>query len=127
MSQRGGRKADELLLLALACGATVEAAAQKAGISRATAHRRLQDPEFLARLQQVSSDMVKRTMRTLTAAGSEAIKTLLALLQATTPYATRLGSARAILELGIKTRELGDMEERLQALEERLPREGPRT
>jgi hypothetical protein len=109
-----------MLLLALACGATVEAAAQKAGVSRATAHRRLQDAEFRARLQEFCSDMVKRASRTLTAASGEGIKTLLALQQPSTPYATRLGAARAILEIGIKMREVADMDERLTALEQQM-------
>jgi hypothetical protein len=58
MPQRGRRKADQLLLMALACGATVEAAAHKAGVSQATVYRRLNDLDFQKRLQQVLSDMV---------------------------------------------------------------------
>ena len=34
MPQRGRRNADSVLIMALACGATNEAAAQKAGVSR---------------------------------------------------------------------------------------------
>jgi len=41
MPQRGRKNADQLLLMALACGATVEAAARSAGISQATVYRRL--------------------------------------------------------------------------------------
>jgi hypothetical protein len=108
------------LLLALACGATLEAAAQKAGVSKTTVKRRLQDPEFRARLQEASADMVKRAARTLTAAATEAIKTLLALQQPSTPSPTRLGAARAILEIGVKLREVADMEERLTALEHQM-------
>ena len=120
MPQRGRRNADEVLLVALACGATIEVAAQKAGLSRATAHRRLNDAEFSARLQQFCSDMVKRASRALTAASGESIKTLLALQQASIPHAVRLGAARSILEIGIKMRESADMEERLAALEQQL-------
>jgi hypothetical protein len=117
MPQRGRRNTDEMLLMALACGATVEAAAQKAGLGRTTVFRRLQDPEFQTRLQQIRSDMLKRATATLTAASTEAIKTLLALQQATIPHAVRLGAARSILEIGIKMREVADMEERIVALE----------
>lgn len=119
---RGSRgQADQVLLVALACGATIEAAAQKAGISQATVYRRLRDPEFKKRIQQAQSDMVKRTSGTLTAAGMEAIKTLLGLLQSsTTPASVRLGAARAVLELGGKLRDNVEYEERLVALEERL-------
>jgi hypothetical protein len=54
----------------------------------------------------------------LTAAALEAVKTLLVLQQASVPAAVRLGSARAILELGAKLREVADLEARLAALEQ---------
>jgi hypothetical protein len=111
---------DEQLLLALACGATVEGAAQKVGVSRATVQRRLRNPEFRARLQEFRTDMVKRAASTLTAAATEAIKTLLSLLQTSVPHAIRLGAARSVLEFGMKVREAADWEERLSALEQRM-------
>src|SRR5262249_23081555 len=120
MPQRDRRNADEVLLMALACGATLDAAAQKAGVSKPTVRRRLQEPEFRQRLQEVRSDMVQRAAGTLTAASTEAIRTLLALQQPSVPYTTRLGAARATLEIGIKLREVADMEERLAALEARV-------
>jgi hypothetical protein len=64
--------------------------------------------------------MVQRTVGTLTAAGSESVRTLLELVKPAAPYAVRLGAARAMLELGNKLREAVDLEERLAALEERL-------
>ena len=82
--------------------------------------RRLQEPEFQARLRQIRSDMVGRASGTLTAASTEAIKTLLALQQPTTPHSTRLGAAGSILEIGIKMREIADLEERLVALEQQM-------
>jgi hypothetical protein len=121
MPKSGRRQADQVLLVALACGATIEAASQKAGLSQATVYRRLQDPEFRKRIQQAQSDMVKRASGALTAAGMEAIKTLLSLLQSSsTPAAARLGAARAVLELGNKLRDNVDFEERLRALEKHL-------
>ena len=120
MPQRGKRSADEALLTALACGASVEAAAQKAGVSESTAYRRLKEPEFQQRLREVRADMVQRTGGMLTAAAGEAVKTLLALQKDSVPPATRLGAARAVLELGLKVRETAELEQRLAALEEQL-------
>jgi hypothetical protein len=120
MPQRGRRNVDDILLGALACGATHEGAAQKAGVSKRTVERRMKDPEFLARLQEHCSGMLRRSARTLTAAATEAIKTLLALLSSTIPHATRLGAARTILELGPKLRETAEFEERLTALEQQM-------
>ena len=119
MPKHGRRNVDQLLLMALACGATYEAAGAKAGVSKATVYRRLQDPEFQRQLQETQAEMVRRTSGTLTAAGTEAIKTLLALLQPSTPAAVRLGAARTVLELGIKIRELAELEKRVAALEQR--------
>jgi hypothetical protein len=116
----GGRQnADDALILALACGATVESAAQKAGISPRTAHRRLANPQFRSQLNNVRGDMVQRAASLLTAAAMEAIKTLVSLQEKSTPPAVRLGAARAILELGTKLREASEWEARLAALEQR--------
>jgi hypothetical protein len=120
MPQRGRRNADQVLILALACGATVEAAAHQAGVSPATVYRRLQDPEFRKRLQQLRADMVQRTAGALTAAGAESVRTLLALQKETAPPAVRLGAARAVLELGTKMRETAELAERIAALEAQL-------
>ncbi len=120
MAQKGKQNADEQLLLALACGATVQGAAQKAGLSERTAYRRLADPGFKRRLQELRADMVQRTAGMLTAAAGEAVKTLLTLQKETTPAAVRLGAARAILEIGLKVRDAAELEERIAALEQRM-------
>ncbi len=120
MSQKGRRAADDGLLMALACGATVEAAAAKAGVSASTAYRRLNEPAFRRRLREVRADMVQRTAGMLTAAAGESVKALLALQKEAVPAAVRLGAARAVLEIGMRLREVCDLEQRLAALEERL-------
>ena len=120
MAQGGRKSADERLLVALACGATVEAAARAAGVSESTAYRRLRDPAFCQRLQAARGDMVQRTSGMLTAAAGEAVKTLLALQKEAVPAPVRLGAARAILELGMKLRQVAELEQRLADLEEQL-------
>jgi hypothetical protein len=124
MPSRGRRNVDEPLLMALACGATVEAAAAKAGVSPATAYRRLGEPAFLQRLRDLRADMVQRTGGMLTAAAGEAVKTLLALQKENISPATRLGAARAVLELGMRVRETAELEQRIAALEALLRRAG---
>ena len=64
--------------------------------------------------------MVKRTSSMLTAAGLESVKTLLDLQKPAIGAATRLGSARAVLELGPKFRGVVDFEHRLNALEQQM-------
>jgi hypothetical protein len=119
MPQRGRRRADDTLLMALACGATKEAAARKADVGVATVYRRLNDPDFMHRLQKIRADMVERASGSLTAAWMEAIKTLLVLLQPSNSGSVRLGAARAILEFGAKLRESVELEQRIAALEQK--------
>src|SRR5579885_2440084 len=116
------KKNEDALLLALACGATVEAAARQCALSERTIYRRLREPDFRARLQAVRSDMVQRTSGMLTAAAGEAVRTLLALQKESAPAAVRLGAARAVLELGIKVREVAELEARMDELEAMVKR-----
>ena len=114
------KKAEDALLLALACGATVEAAGRQCGLSERTIYRRLREPDFRQRLQDLRADMVQRTAGTLTAAATEAVRTLLDLQKPAAPPPVRLGAAKAILEIGMKVREVAELEQRLQALEEQV-------
>lgn len=110
----------ETFLAALVCGASVDAAAKKAGLPRRTAYRRMKDPRFVQRFQEARSEIAKRTTALLSAGSLEATKALIELISPTSPPATRLGAARAIIELGAKLREAGEIEERLVGLETRL-------
>ena len=123
MPHQGRKNADERLLQALACGATVEQAAQAAGISARTAHRRLKDPVFQQRLAAARDDIVQRTANMLTGGAMEAIKTLLALQHTDMPPAVRLGAARTVLELGLKLRESSDLTKRIAELEAQMKNE----
>ena len=120
MPQQGKRQADLQLLTALACGATVEQAAAKTKLSESTVYRRLKDPAFLQRLQALKAEMVQRAAAMLTAAAMESVKTLLELQKSTNTGAVRLGAARSVLEMGVKLREVADLERRIVALEEQL-------
>ena len=113
--------ADRALLQALACGATVEHAARKAGMSERTAYRRLDDPAFRAQLDQLRADMVERTAGLLTGAGMGSVKTLVDLQNdVAVPPGVRRRSARDVLEMGLKFREIAELEQRLAAIEQRL-------
>jgi hypothetical protein len=120
MAGHGRHGADEALLLALACGATVEAAAAKAGVGVRTAYRRRADPAFRRRLQDLRGDMVQRASGALTAAALEAVRTLAELQRAPHPPAVRVAAARAVLEQSRQQREAAELKVRLAALEERL-------
>jgi hypothetical protein len=114
----------ETLVLALACGATVEAAARQANVSDRTVYRRLKSPKFRAQVREARSEMVKRAAGMLTAAAGESVRTLLSLQKESVAPAVRLGAARAVLELGIKVREMVELEARIGALEEQAGLDG---
>lgn len=120
MAHHGRQSADEQLRLALACGATIETAANRAGVSVRTAYRRLRNPEFRRQVRELRAEIVQRTSSALSAASSEAVKTLIALQQAAQPAGVRLGAAKAILEIGIRLREITELEERISELESRV-------
>ncbi len=110
-------KTDDLLVTTLACGGTVENAAQRANISERSVYRRLEDPEFKQLLKDFRSEVTKRTAGVLCAASIEAVKTLIGLMERNCSPATRLGAARTVLEFNLRLREVIDVEERLAELE----------
>ena len=89
MARPKRKKNEDQLLLALACGVTVESAARQCALSERTVYNRLGDDEFKKRLTQVRAGMVDRSAGMLTAAAGEAVRTLLALQKDPTPAAVR--------------------------------------
>ena len=109
---------DALLLIALASGVAVAEAASKANMSERTAFRRLQDPDFQRRLSQLRGQMQTQAMGMLARIASDAAATLEDLMGQDRPPTVRLGAARAILDLGGRLREQGEVEARLTAIEQ---------
>ena len=124
MSGGARRNADPGLIAALAAGGTVEAAAKHAGVSTATAHRRLADPDFRRRVAEAQNEAVARAVARLAATSTLAADTLRALLTAESEQ-VRLGAARAVLDLGARLREQLDLAERIAAIEAELGRNNP--
>jgi Homeodomain-like domain len=92
------KKAEDALLLALACGATVEQTARQCRLSPRTVYRRLAEADFRRRLRKLRGDMVQQTAGTLTAAASEAVRTLLELMKPSSPHAVWLPRVPADFE-----------------------------
>ena len=113
------RKSEDALLTALACGLSVEQAARQTGVSTRTIQRRLTEANFSFRLDELRHEMLARSCAMLTAAGVESVRTLVELLKPQQAANTRLQAARAILDLGVKLRQLVDVEEQVHELERR--------
>jgi AcrR family transcriptional regulator len=107
-------------MAALAGGATVADASERAGVAERTVYRRLKDEAFLRQVAETRSGMVKAAVGQLVQASTDAVATLRGLLKAQSET-VQLGAARSILELGAKLRESSELEERLAALEAAVP------
>jgi hypothetical protein len=125
MAIHGPKNTDELLIQALACGAQVEQAAAKAGVSPRTVYRRMKDPGFKQRIRDLQAETMERTGSMLLAASLQSVKTLLALQDASNPPGVRLGAARAVLDISIRYREYTEFQERLIAVEQQLSKRDP--
>jgi hypothetical protein len=112
----GRKNVDEALVLALAAGGSVPAAARHAGCSARTAYRRLAEDGFKARVEAARADLVQRAVGKLSALGGLAADTLQALLSAEAET-VRLGAARAVLENMFKGVEIDNVLTRLARLE----------
>lgn len=118
MSQRRRLAAEDRLLNALACGATVEHAARQAGLSERTVYRRLADPAFGAQVAQKRAELLLRTYGLLGAASLGSVKTLVDLQHdASVPATVKRAAARDVLAMVLRYAECTDMEQRLTAVE----------
>jgi hypothetical protein len=116
------KRAEELLLAALAAGSPIEQAAQAAGLSARTAYRRLADPAFCGRLAGVRDELVAEALGELVGCAGEAVTTLRRLLHAENEH-VQLGAARTLLDQLLRLREALELAERVAALERRLARQ----
>src|SRR5436309_2384773 len=115
MAKPDKKEADQELLRALACGATVEHAARKAGMSERSAYRRLANPEFRKQVSLARAEMVERTAGMLTVGGLGAVKTLRA-----ESWADPLQKARAlayVAGMALKAIDTGKLAARIEILE----------
>jgi len=119
MTAGGSRRGDTALILALAEGCTVDAAAQKADISPATVYRRKREPAFRAAVNEARRELWVDAIGRIAAAATDAADTLRALLHSPLDQ-VRVAAARSILEHAAKGIDRVELEERLKLVEERL-------
>jgi hypothetical protein len=109
----------EQLIAALLSEATYEKAARAARLSKATVLRRLRDPEFRSAYRAARRDLLDATLGRLQRASTEAVQTLQSALRCGVP-SVRVTAARSILDYALRVGELMDLEERIEALEQRV-------
>lgn len=117
------RKGEAPLIVELARGQTVEAAARSAGVSASTAHRRLREPVFRAQVDGARREFFGRSLGVLAETTVEAATCLHDLLHSPLDMA-RLGAAKAVFDLTQKGIDWLELEARLTALEDRAGAQG---
>jgi hypothetical protein len=116
----GGKKASKLHLFvtALLSHASVEDAARAAGISPSTAWRWMRDEAVLARLREARRDAMNAAMARLQEAAVGAVDCLCQVQRDGESESARVSAARTILEQALRAVELGDIQQRLDKLEQ---------
>ena len=108
-------------ILLLIEGKTPEEVSRVLGIHSRTLYRWLEkDIEFKKAFQEAKISIFNEALENLKSLSREAVNTLRDLLTSRHKDTARLGSAKTILELALKQKELEDIEKRIEALEERL-------
>ncbi len=115
----GNDAQDELIVAALASGATYAEAAELAHISARTVRRRMADEEFARRVSAARAERVAAVTGRLTEVAFEAVETLRQGLTAARSV-DQIRAAHEILVLGLRYRSDHELEGRLSAVEQQL-------
>jgi hypothetical protein len=107
---------DMQLVLALAAGASVAAAARKMDCSARTVFRRLEDDGFRRQVAKARGRIVSRATSMLAQTSIRAVATLRKLLENENPAVQRM-AARSVLDSLVRMNGQGDMEDRVAELE----------
>ncbi len=102
---------------ALLTGCTVTEAAGRAGVSRKTLQRWMQEEGFRAALDGATAEALQELSRLLLTLTRDAAQAMRDALAGEQPIAVRLRAADALIGRLLTVRELVDLEERVAALE----------
>ncbi len=114
-------KQERALVALLDCG-EVATASERAGVSRITLWRFLQQPVFQSRYRAARRQLVETAIAQLQSDCTTAARVLREVAEdREAPASSRVAAARTILEQSIGAIELMDLQERVEMLEKMLP------
>ena len=117
VNERRQEKALEALLVE----PDLRKAAKLAGVGESTLYRWLKEPAFSDRYKELRKQAFDTVLHRLQASASEAVETLRSISAGEeAPASSRVSAAKTILEMAIKAKEQGTVDQRLQALEEKM-------
>ncbi len=106
------------MIEALMTTPTQKMAAEKLGCTPVTVSNRVKDPEFRKKYDEARAGLIKSTRDMLQRSTCNAVSTMVHIMQdKRAPTQTRLNAAEAILKHGARYTEIGDVMERIKALE----------
>jgi hypothetical protein len=120
VAQKGKEREREKAINALLSSNTLEGAAKKAGISKRTLLRWMEEPEFRAVYRKAKGDVLRTATAILTRDSGKAALTLTKIFtgKPTENQSSRVSAAKATLRLALDSFVLEDLEERVRRLEE---------
>ena len=98
VTANGRGNADAVLISQLAVGHTYADAADTAGVSERTARRRMNEPTFRSHVEAAQADMLSCALGRAAVAASEAVETLLRLMQSAESESVQVRAASTLLE-----------------------------
>ncbi|HUW19240.1 MAG TPA: phBC6A51 family helix-turn-helix protein [Sedimentisphaerales bacterium] len=104
--------------------ATYTEACKKAGLNRTTLYEWLKIPEFKVELDRQRDEVTSEAFGVLSQSLTKAVETLVGLLDHKDDRLKRL-TAKDIIEHFLKYKELRELEERIEAIEQTLERQRP--
>jgi transposase len=113
------RDVGDVLAAKLAFGQSLRAAAAELGISEVTAQRRLRDPRFRERVQEIRRRAVDDAIGQMVSAMTLAVSKLRHLVESGEKESIQLRAAMGLLDLALRAAALADLQERVEQLEQR--------
>ncbi|WP_251869738.1 phage replication protein [Enterococcus italicus] len=111
----------ERFLNALLGSLTVDEACKKSNITRPTGDKYLKDPVFLEKYRSLRRDAMQQVTTQLQQAAVEAVDVLKEVMNNTeAPAASRVSSAKNVLDVAYRAFELDDLAEEVEKIKEQL-------
>lgn len=111
----------ERFLNALLGSLTVDEACKKSNITRPTGYKYLKDPVFLEKYRSLRRDAMQQVTTQLQQAAVEAVDVLKEVMNNTeAPAASRVSSAKNVLDVAYRAFELDDLAEEVEKIKEQL-------
>ena len=123
VAHRGRESANDRLAAELAAGKTVRDAAASTGIAERTVFRRMAEPSFTTKVNELRALMVNTAAGQLADGLNEAVRVLRSLLAHTDPH-VRHRAAVKLIELTLRVRSETELESRIAALERLQAKDG---